>query len=143
MTDAIATTILEDEKFHTQFLEDSKRALEQHRMIAARTLDDAGIPYVQNAWVHQYLLHIDVIQQLTLHTSRNAGFFLWIDLSACLHSPLWEAEDDLQQRLYDYGVEMSSGRAYHDETPGKFRFIFSVNKDTLVEGLSRCVLVLF
>jgi hypothetical protein len=49
MTDAIATTILEDEKFHTQFLEESKRALEQHRIIAARTLNDAGIPYVQNA----------------------------------------------------------------------------------------------
>jgi hypothetical protein len=49
MADAIATTILEDERFHTQFLEESKRALEQHRMIAARTLDDAGIPYVQNS----------------------------------------------------------------------------------------------
>jgi hypothetical protein len=75
--------------------------------------------------------------------SRNAGFFLWIDLSACLHSPLWEVEDDLRQRLYDYGVEMSSGRAYRDEIPGKFRFLFSVNRDTLMEGLRRCVLLLF
>jgi hypothetical protein len=62
-------------------------------------------------------------------------------MSACLHSPSWQAEDDLRQKLYDYGVEMSAGRAYHDESPGKFRFIFSVDKDFLAEGLRRCVLV--
>jgi hypothetical protein len=49
MTDAIATTILEDEEFHTQFLEESKRALKEHRTIAAKAFDDAGIPYGQNA----------------------------------------------------------------------------------------------
>lgn len=66
-----------------------------------------------------------------------------MDLSACLDSSSWEAEGNLKQKLYDYGVEMSSGHAYHDETPGKFRFIFSVEKDTLVEGLRRYVLILF
>lgn len=71
--------------------------------------------------------------------SRNAGFFLWIDLSACLQELSWDAEDALKQRLYDYGVEMSSGRAYHAETPGRFRFLFSVDKDTVMEGLRRYV----
>jgi hypothetical protein len=70
---------------------------------------------------------------------RNAGFFLWIDLSVCLHELSWEAEDVLKQRLYDYGVEMSSGRAYHAETPGRFRFLFSVDRDTVLEGLRRYV----
>ena len=68
---------------------------------------------------------------------RNAGFFLWIDLSACLHELSWDAEDALKQRLYDYGVEMSSGHAYHAETPGRFRFLFSVDRDTVIEGLQR------
>jgi hypothetical protein len=49
MTDTIATAILENEKFHTEFLEESKRALGEHRTIAARDFDDAEIPYVQNA----------------------------------------------------------------------------------------------
>lgn len=73
---------------------------------------------------------------------RNAGFFLWLDLSACLHEPTWQAENELQQKIYDYaqgGVEMSSGHAYHAERPGWFRFIFSVDKDTLEEGIRRYV----
>jgi DNA-binding transcriptional MocR family regulator len=74
---------------------------------------------------------------------RNAGFFLWIDLSACLQEWSWEAEDALKQKLYDNGVEMSSGRAYHAETPGRFRFLFSVDRDTLMEGLRRYVITSF
>ena len=70
---------------------------------------------------------------------RNAGFFLWIDLSACLNEETWEAEDALKQKLYDHGVEMSSGHAYHAETPGRFRFLFSVDRDTVMEGLRRYV----
>ena len=71
--------------------------------------------------------------------SRNAGFFLWIDLSARLHELSWEAEDTMKQKLYEYGVEMSSGRTYHAETPGMFRFLFSVDRDTVMEGLRRYV----
>ncbi|KAJ8115989.1 hypothetical protein OPT61_g2491 [Boeremia exigua] len=118
MTDAIATAILRDVEFHSQFLAESQRSLKLHRTVTAQAFDNAGIPYIRNA---------------------NAGFFLWIDLSACLHEVNWDAEDELRQKLYDHGVEMSSGRAYHDEVPGKFRFIFSVDKETLVEGLLRLV----
>ena len=64
-------------------------------------------------------------------------FFLWIDMSACFEGPTWQAEDELKQKLYDYGVEMAAGRAYHDEKLGRFRFIFSVDRDTLMEGLKR------
>ena len=70
---------------------------------------------------------------------RNAGFFLWLDLSVCLQEQTWEAEDKLKQQLYDYGVEMSSGRAYRDEKPGRFRLIFSIDKDSLEEALRRYV----
>lgn len=34
---------------------------------------------------------------------------------------------------------MSSGYAYHNEVPGWFRIIFSVEMETLEEGLSRYV----
>lgn len=70
---------------------------------------------------------------------RNAGFFLWIDLSACLHSATWEAEDDLKDRLYDFGLEMAAARGYHGEMPGHFRFLFSVDKDTVEEAARRIV----
>ena len=69
----------------------------------------------------------------------NAGFFLWIDLSACLRSPTWEGEDELKQALYNHGVEMSAGHAYHDEKPGSFRFLFSMDRDTVEEGLRRVI----
>lgn len=62
-----------------------------------------------------------------------------MDLSACLHSQTWQAEDELKQKLYESGVEMSAGHAYHDEAPGHFRFIFSLNRDTVLEGLKRIV----
>lgn len=41
------------------------------------------------------------------------------------------------RKLLDAGLEMSTGQAYHDETPGRFRFIFSVNKPMLLEALRR------
>jgi DNA-binding transcriptional MocR family regulator len=81
------------------------RALGQHQQITTEALDKAGITYNRNA---------------------NAGFFLWIALSACLTSPTWKAEDELEQQSYDCLVEMTAGRAYHDESPGIFCFIFSV-----------------
>jgi bifunctional pyridoxal-dependent enzyme with beta-cystathionase and maltose regulon repressor activities len=51
----------------------------------------------------------------------------------------WEAEDDLKEQLHNHGVDMSSGRAYHDEKPGRFRLIFAIDKDSLVEALRRYV----
>jgi xeroderma pigmentosum group C-complementing protein len=49
------------------------------------------------------------------------------------------AELDLSQQLQRIGVEMSSGLAYHNETAGWFRVIFSVEREILEEGLSRLV----
>lgn len=64
---------------------------------------------------------------------------MWFDLSACLQSPTFEAEDELKERLYDFGVEMSAGHVYHSEVPGRFRFVFSVDQDTAEEGARRVV----
>jgi len=118
VTDAIATTILEDDEWHDQFLAESARVLGEHQELVTKGLDKAGIRYNKQA---------------------NAGFFLWIDLSACLRSATWQGEDELRQALYDHGVEMSAGHAYHDEKPGNFRFLFSMDRDTLEEGLRRVI----
>ncbi|KAF3392554.1 1-aminocyclopropane-1-carboxylate synthase-like protein 1 [Penicillium rolfsii] len=72
-----------------------------------------------------------------------AGFFLWIDLSKCLDQAIvtsqggWAAEVDLSRRLQQIGVVMASGYAYHNEVPGWFRVIFSVEVESLKTALSR------
>jgi bifunctional pyridoxal-dependent enzyme with beta-cystathionase and maltose regulon repressor activities len=77
------------------------------------------------------------------HLSSVAGFFLWIDLSKCLDDAIvtsqggWAAELDLSRRLRHTGVVMSSGYAYHNEVPGWFRVIFSMEVESLKMGLSR------
>jgi xeroderma pigmentosum group C-complementing protein len=49
----------------------------------------------------------------------------------------WAAELDLSRRLQEIGVIMSSGHAYHNEVPGWFRVIFSVEVESLKMGLAR------
>ncbi|KAF7629549.1 hypothetical protein AFLA_013263 [Aspergillus flavus NRRL3357] len=81
----------------------------------------------------------------TFCSRRIEGIFLWVDLSRCLNPTLiadqggWAAELDLSSRLLQIGVRMSSGYAYHNEVPGWFRITFSVEMETLEEGLSRIV----
>ncbi|KAF2274580.1 1-aminocyclopropane-1-carboxylate synthase 1 [Westerdykella ornata] len=116
LTCDIAATILEDKEFHDAFLEKSNAALREHQGIATKMLTEAGIPFAPKP---------------------NAGFFLWIDLSKCLRGEDWQAETILKGKLFEAGIEMSSGEAYHAETPGWFRFIFSVNRDVVLEGLRR------
>jgi 1-aminocyclopropane-1-carboxylate synthase len=69
---------------------------------------------------------------------RNSGFFLWIDLSPFLEDQdSWEAEKMLSSKLLKAGIEMSTGFSYHNEKPGWFRVIFSVEREALEEGLRR------
>ncbi|EED13267.1 aminotransferase, classes I and II family [Talaromyces stipitatus ATCC 10500] len=123
---SIATTILDDHEFIKVFLRDSRALLRSHSDFAVRALEEAGIPYSPGA---------------------NAGLFLWIDLSKCLDINIantqdeWVAETQLSKQLQTAGVEMSSGQAYHNEAPGWFRVIFSMEMDTLKEGLSRLVTI--
>ncbi|KAL4974705.1 acc synthase [Aspergillus desertorum] len=120
----IATTILEDKGFVHGFLQESQRLLKEHQILATRALEDAKIPYAKGC---------------------TAGFFLWIDLSRCLDDRSttseggWAAEEELSRRLSQIGVEMSSGRAYRNETPGWYRILFSVDRESLKEGLSRII----
>lgn len=74
--------------------------------------------------------------------NRNAGFFIWLDLSPFLpvketNGDGWAAEDLLSERITKEGVTMATGRAYQAPEPGRFRFIFSLDEETLREGIRR------
>ncbi|KAB8246174.1 pyridoxal phosphate-dependent transferase [Aspergillus flavus] len=78
--------------------------------------------------------------------SQNQKFLqAALSIRGCLNPTLiadqggWAAELDLSNRLLQIGVRMSSGYAYHNEVPGWFGIIFSVEMETLEEGLSRIV----
>jgi bifunctional pyridoxal-dependent enzyme with beta-cystathionase and maltose regulon repressor activities len=74
--------------------------------------------------------------------NRNAGFFIWIDLSPYISSKTpdtdgWKAEAALKETILEAGVEMASGFKYKEEKPGWFRVMFAVEKDALEEALQR------
>ena len=77
--------------------------------------------------------------------NRNAGFFLWVDLSPYFPTETqdakgWEAEAALKEAILEAGVEMASGSKYKEERPGWFRVLFTVEKDALEEALGRRVI---
>lgn len=88
------------------------------------------------------------LKKATIDTSfRNAGLFLWLDLSA--HLPLqqsgcdgWAAQDILARRFEQAGVIMSNGSSYRAPKPGYFRVVHSLPKETLRKGIERYVLVM-
>ncbi|TVY89872.1 putative aminotransferase [Lachnellula willkommii] len=125
---SIATTVLEDTAFVEDYTKKSRSLLAEHYALATRTLDDAGIDYSRDGFADLTRFDWD----------RNAGFFLWIDLSPFLSdASSWEAEKALKEKLSRHGVELASGLGYMEETPGWFRVIFTVERDALVEGLRR------
>ncbi|KAM0158531.1 hypothetical protein ACHAQE_005441 [Botrytis cinerea] len=95
----------------------------------------------------QYILATQILKRagISYYDTGNSGFFLWIDLSPFLeiqnrdNEALWKAEKMLSSKLLKAGVEMSTGFAYHNEKPGWFRIIFSVEREVLEEGLRRII----
>jgi hypothetical protein len=70
--------------------------------------------------------------------------FLWLDLSA--HLPLaecdgdgWAAQRLLSKRFLEAGTTMCNGESYHAPNPGRFRLVFSVEKEALKEGIRRSI----
>jgi hypothetical protein len=49
----------------------------------------------------------------------------------------WAAERLLSKRFKESGVIMLTGEVYHAPNPDRFRVIFSVEEDTLREGIKR------
>ncbi|OGM48609.1 hypothetical protein ABOM_002012 [Aspergillus bombycis] len=122
----LAAKFLEDQEFVAKFLQRSHHRLLQSRLLAEDLLSREGIGYSQKG---------------------NAGFFLWLDLSAFLplhetHGDGWAAQRLLTDRFSKAGVIMSTGAEYRAPSPGRFRLVFCVDPDTLREGIKRISRVL-
>jgi len=123
---AIATQLLSDTAFVDSLLEQSRTRLAENYAAVARVLDEAGIEYWKGG---------------------NAGYFLWVDLSAYLVPAVEgdgggggggdaEREKELAGRMLRGGVWLNPGQE-RGEKPGWFRLIFSHDKEKVLEGVRR------
>ena len=123
---AIGTAMLEDREWCRSFISMSRqRIAEAYKFVTGR-FREIGVHYL---------------------TGANAGFFVWIDLSPYL--PLEseglsqkEREFALAQRLVDAGVFLHPGEE-HSLKPGWFRFVYTMERRTVEEGLRRYVELFF
>lgn len=136
--------MLEDQDFIENFLRKSHSLLLRHRLLAEDLLNQAGINFYDKGYV-KVIKNFSGFDNLTsLNYNRNAGLFLWLDLSAHLciedtRGDAWATERVLSRRLKMAGVIMSTGEEYHAEEPVRFRLIFCVSEETLREGIRRLV----
>jgi 1-aminocyclopropane-1-carboxylate synthase len=143
----IATKMLEDRPFITNFLEDSVVALARQRVLVEALLDEAKIRYSKEGFVSRFpCLHAHNPRTFFLWpwmpSNSNAGLFIWLDLSEFLYPYQqlehgWAAEAALAAKLAAGGVVLSTGKRYQSPKPGNFRMIFSYNEATLREGIRR------
>ncbi|KAI0909023.1 PLP-dependent transferase [Ustulina deusta] len=117
----LAASLLEDRGYVRSLLEKSQTRLLRNRLLAESLLSEVGFDF---------------------HNDGNAGFFIWLDLSPFLpvketNGDGWAAEELLSERITKEGVTMATGRAYQAPEPGRFRFIFSLDEETLREGIRR------
>jgi 1-aminocyclopropane-1-carboxylate synthase len=122
---AIATQLLSDTAFVDSLLGQSRARLAENYAAVTRLLDEAGIGY----W-----------------TGGDAGYFLWVDLSAYLAPAVKgegreeegdaERERELAGRMLRGGVWLNAGQE-RGEKPGWFRLIFSHDKEKVLEGVRR------
>jgi 1-aminocyclopropane-1-carboxylate synthase len=117
----IGVQILENVDFVDSLLTLSRTKLSENYIAVTDLLNSAGIPY----W-----------------KSGNAGYFLWVDLSAFL-LPKEELggddakrEQELAGRILGGGVWLNPGQE-KGEKPGWFRLIFSHPKGKVLEGVRR------
>jgi aspartate/methionine/tyrosine aminotransferase len=126
ISERIATAMLSDTGWISNFLSLSKTRLAERSALARRLLDEYGIPYSKDA---------------------NAGFFLWIDLRKWLPGKSegeesWKAENILMGKILDKGIFITNGELMHAEEPGFFRFCFVKPEKEVREGLKRLFEVL-
>jgi len=122
---AIATQLLSDTAFVDSLLGLSRTRLAENYAAVTRVLDEAGIGYWRGG---------------------NAGYFLWVDLSAHLVPTVEgdgreeegdaEREKELAGRMLRGGVWLNPGQERGEE-PGWFRLIFSHDKEKVLEGVRR------
>lgn len=132
--DAIATMMLEDEKWLDGFLRTARERLSDRNKQTRQLLDDLCIKY---------------------HPGANAGFFIWCDLRPFLPSKHeagkilgkeitseWQREAALAKKMVEHKIYLTEGVQLKAEEPGYFRCIFSQDKKVITEGLKRLGVVI-
>ncbi|KAA0724586.1 1-aminocyclopropane-1-carboxylate synthase-like protein 1 [Triplophysa tibetana] len=85
---------------------------------------------------HSYLT--EEIKQLRIpFLNRNAGFFIWADLSKYLRERTFEEELSLWRCFIKHKVLLSCGQAFNCVSPGWFRIVFSDQQHKLKLGIQR------
>jgi len=120
----VATLMLEDQKWMTDFANLSRERLAARNRLMREILDENGIKYYLGA---------------------NAGFFLWVNLGPYLPKARdgaepkdnWEGERMMMAKLFENKVFITDGNGLKSEEPGWFRIIFSQDEMILREGLKR------
>jgi 1-aminocyclopropane-1-carboxylate synthase len=120
---AIGTAMLRDREWCNSFIDGNRRKLAEAYKHVTAGLKEIGIPYLPGS---------------------NAGFFIWIDLTA--HLPEKAGNDvypefALARRLNKAGVFLHP-REEHSLTPGWFRLVYTQDPRTVTEGLNRIKSVL-
>jgi aspartate/methionine/tyrosine aminotransferase len=126
LADHAFANVLEDEAWVDDYLDKNGTKLAEHYRLITSWATEHGIRYARGT---------------------NAGFFLWANLGEayCQNHPEQEhahAEDRVMQLLLERKVFVAPGSSFGAEDSGWFRLVFSVDKVTLMEGLSRIVDVL-
>lgn len=118
------STMLNSQTFLTKFMTDNRTLLIEHYEICTQFLRNHAIPYIPS----------------------NAGFFIWVDLTAYLNAmdgtSELEKERTMNYKLLDAGVHLATSEAFYGEDYGWFRITFTVQKETLLLGLKRCNLII-
>jgi aspartate/methionine/tyrosine aminotransferase len=120
-TQALATTLLSDAGWVTEFLAESRRRLGESATATMELLTAGGIGYVEPA----------------------GGFSVWIDLRAHLTEASAAGEHALWQRILRSGrVNILPGTAFACPEPGWFRLCYATDADLVATGVARLIRVL-
>ena len=104
--DLLWSTILEDTKFLTYYLNENGRRLGERYEFLTTFLDKYGIKYAKGG---------------------NAGFFLWVDLSFALEKPRGggepgvEEDKKLNRRIWGGNVYLATAAIFQGEKVGWYR----------------------
>lgn len=119
----MACALLEDRAWCRAYIERMRRDTKAAHAHATRQLRAAGIPFLPGS---------------------NAGFFLWIDLSAHLPTDL-DGEENAEFAFAKKGLAAGvfvQPKEEHANQPGWFRLVYTQDPEIVTEGIRRFVFLL-
>lgn len=111
----IAQLLRDRDWLNEEFLPENRRRLREAHSYLTEELKQLGIPFL----------------------NRNAGFFIWADLSKYMKEKTFEEELSVWRGFIKHKVLLSCGQAFNCVSPGWFRIIFSDQQHKLKLGMQR------